>query len=43
MVNKTEFSSKESLAVIKKFYYYNAISETKGHKKSLLWSRLRIF
>lgn len=28
MNNKTEFSSKEAIVIIKKFYYYNAISKT---------------
>ncbi|SDH18213.1 hypothetical protein SAMN04487996_13041 [Dyadobacter soli] len=33
MLNKTEFSSKESVAVIKKFYYYNAICRTERAQK----------
>jgi hypothetical protein len=28
MNNKTEFSSKQPVVIIKKFYYYNAISRT---------------
>lgn len=31
--NKTEFSSKETIAVVKKFYYYNAISRTERAQK----------
>lgn len=33
MNNKTEFSEKEPIAIIKKFYYYNAISRTERAQK----------
>jgi hypothetical protein len=33
MINKTEFSSKQGRIVIKKFYYYNAISRIERAQK----------
>lgn len=33
MINKTEFSLKASIAIIKKFYYYNAIYGTERAQK----------
>lgn len=42
-LTKQNFLQKELLYLLRNFIIIMPFAESKGHKKSLLWSRLRIF